>query len=52
MVFERVVKNKSNALIVGPDVGATLRAKALANALGTDFIVAKKKRMKSGEKSK
>jgi len=44
-IFQKVVKNKDNAIIIAPDFGATHRAKALADLIKVQFIVSKKERV-------
>jgi ribose-phosphate pyrophosphokinase len=48
-LFTKFVKDTKNAVVIAPDAGATHRAKGLANALGIDFIVAKKERFGAGK---
>ena len=47
--FKDVIKDKKNAIIVAPDIGATHRAQALAEFLKIPFIVATKERSESGK---
>lgn len=48
-LFTKLVKDKKNAMVIAPDAGATNRAKALAEVLGVDFIVANKERLGPGK---
>ncbi len=42
-------KNVSNLMIVSPDVGGVIRARALANRIGADLAIVDKRRPKAGE---
>ncbi len=42
-------KNVSELMIVSPDVGGVIRARALANRLGADLAIVDKRRPKAGE---
>jgi ribose-phosphate pyrophosphokinase len=46
-IFKKVVKGKTNAVIVAPDAGAINRAKALSEALDVKLVVVKKERVGS-----
>jgi ribose-phosphate pyrophosphokinase len=52
-VLERDVreqyKNVSELMVVSPDVGGVIRARALANRLGADLAIVDKRRPKAGE---
>ncbi|NRA74080.1 MAG: ribose-phosphate pyrophosphokinase [Rickettsiales bacterium] len=45
-VFKGIIKNRNNAVIIAPDIGATVRSRVLADDLGVPFTVVKKERNK------
>lgn len=47
--IKEAYKNVSDLMIVSPDVGGVIRARALANRLGSDLAIVDKRRPKAGE---